>query len=435
MATNVSPKRERSNVDVSMLEMLQAPLTPSSKEQPKQSPKHSSPLRRSQRLTSPRKQLREQVQRNAGEDADTDDEEQNEFSFDFTGMYRQSPSKRPTSANACDKSVDDSFVGNMLKRHGAFWDLQNSSHDKPQGEEEDEPFGPIVTPKITKEQDQQRLTRRPGLFRSLSSLVTRGGGTKSMKFSGASAGGELTAGGSINHSVIAVRANTERKSSSVSQHKGPKLQLQEVSEHIESVDNNVRHAPSRSSSLTFRRNRQGKNLKLQSSDGRPAKVGRQASSASLPESLMTMYHQESLLRPERNCVVLDIQRKPTGDPDEITNGYRVVHLITDMVKMTVWDAVREAHRSYPENRLFKVDEFLEEALHNESKRGLLVVGGCNAEKDQIEIRQSFDYWKKKDFNLTLEALLPVDRQRLSIQVEYSDVLKAVDGEKDMFDRF
>lgn len=144
--------------------------------------------------------------------------------------------------------------------------------------------------------------------------------------------------------------------------------------------------------------------------------------------------QESLRR-ERNCFVLDIRRKPTGKKEENIEGYRILHLVTDFVTMSVWDAVREAHQSYPESRLFKVDSALEKALQDGSKRGMLVVSGCEEGGVPFEIKQSFDYWKKRDFDTTVEALVPPHKQYLSIQVEYANELQAVEGEKDMFDQF
>jgi len=413
-----------------------------------QSLKPLSPLRQSPRLVaSPRKTLRipdihPLDQKPQGEN-DKDDEEddadtQDEFTFDFTGMYTSSPSKRAAATKAFDnKSVDDSFVGPRRADDVSFWDLQNSSHDKPDKDAEgDEPFGPVVKPNSRKETAPHETFRRPGLFRSLSHLMSRGGGggggggTKFKKFSAASLGA-ASGNSSGQDSKMGIRANSHGKAPPSVLPKVPNLLGEDsLEDGGADTENGRRHTPSRTSSLTFRRNRQqGKNMGL---------IGRHNSSASLPEIPMITTNQQqsdmNALRSERNCVVLDIQRKPTGDPDETTEGYRIVHLITDLIEMTVWDAVREAHRSYSDNRIFKVDKSLEHALQNGSKRGILVVGGCNTEKDQIEIRQSFDYWKTKDFKLTLEALLPVDKQRLSIQVEYADVVRAVDGEKDMFDR-
>jgi len=455
MSANLSPKRPRQSLDnvitpssVGRRDRMQVPLSPMSAK--KNELQLSSPLRWSQRLAaSPKKTLpvlfplehlkSEGGGGGGGQENDDEDDEQNEFAFDFAGMYTNSPSKRPTINHACDRSVDDSFIG---PRQGpsddSFWDLQNSSHDKPDSKrEEDEPFGPVVKSNSThaKQATSHDAFRRPGLFRSLSSLMSRGGGgRKSKESSAASTAGDLTTDGtSSQQSSIGMRTNVKGKPARVVPSTTPKLlggDNSEDGEHDDHADRKMRHAPSRSSSLTFRRKQQqAKNAN---------RVGRHNSSASLPEIPMTVQqleHDSNILRSERNCVVLDIQRKPTGELDEITAGYRVVHLITDLIEMTVWDAVREAHRSYPDNRIFKVDTSLEEALRNGSKRAMLVVGGCNVTEERIEIRQSFDYWKTKNFNLTLEALLPLDKQRLSIQVEYADVLKAVDGEKDMFDRF
>ena len=192
-------------------------------------------------------------------------------------------------------------------------------------------------------------------------------------------------------------------------------------------------ARSNSSSLTLTPSRQKGAVKL--SEASMARIGRYNSTASLPELMTATLSPEKLPR-ERNCVVLDIRRKPTGEMEENTEGYRVVHLVTDFADMSLWDAVREAHRSYPENRLFKANSTLEKALQDGSKRGMLVVSGPSEDGGEpIEIKQSFDYWKKKDFITTVEALVPSHKQYMSIQVEYANVLQAVKGERDMFDQF
>ena len=179
--------------------------------------------------------------------------------------------------------------------------------------------------------------------------------------------------------------------------------------------------------------------KLQLPDASPAKGRRQRnkSCASVPTTTTSVVTEKDSTKAfERTSIVLDIQRILTGESDENSDGYRIVHLITDLeTKMSVWDAVRDAHQSYPENRIFKVDQNLEQALKDGEKRGLLSIEGSGEDMRGFNIKQSFDYWKRKDLLGTVLALVPPSKQYLSIRVEYEDVFEAQSNEKDMFDCF
>ena len=357
---------------------------------------------------------------------DEDDDDIDEFAFDLDAMPR-------LTNMSSDQSMEDDTFRSPSK--DSVWELQDSSHHGI-----DDPFGTV----------QQPPTR--SLFRSLSSLMVRGGGGKTSKLSSASVGLELESratkgsnvavtGGSSQRMMPIVRQDDQRRSML------QKIRLQEKASPTQEDEDSppekgMRPSPTRAGSFIFRSSRPKDSnkgsLKLPGGD-QPDVVSRKSSrrnsSSSLPDAPSIITRQESF-RLERNCIVLDIRRKPTGETDENTDGYRVVHLVTEMVKMSVWDAVREAHRSYPENRLFKVDSSLERALQNGTKRGILVVSGPSEEDGALmEIKQSFDYWKNKDFQTTVDALVPSNKQFLSIQVEYANVLQAVEGERDIFDKF
>lgn len=352
-----------------------------------------------------------------GVEGDSDDDEMAEFAFERASMHCSASMPKmnvTTISDSCDLSIDSFHGPSDKKSEPSFWDLQESSHGGT-----DDPFsGPIKHPP----------PNRSGLLRSLSTLMVAGGGTagKSSRCSSASVGFELENRPSTRATSIGLSGSTHQRCT------------MSVVRPVDRRRIETRSGKSRSASLSFEPSHgQPGTLRLPGNDDECSnKSRRRNSSSSLPDERSAISSSQESFLCDRNCIVLDIRREPSGEPEENTDGYRIVHLITDFTNLSIWDAVREAHRNYPENRLFKADSTLEQALQSGSKRGMLVISGpVEKEGEPLEIKQSFDYWKTKDFHTTVDALVPSHKQYLSIQIEYANVLQAIEGEKDLFDQF
>lgn len=83
---------------------------------------------------------------------------------------------------------------------------------------------------------------------------------------------------------------------------------------------------------------------------------------------------------------------------------QIAHLITYLNEtvMSVPNAVRGAHRSYPANRIVGWTLPSKKALQPGRKHGVLHVGCRNNDEAQgLTVKQSFTYWKHKDLKATV----------------------------------